>query len=88
MAGDFNLNIFINNLPKYKWFWRLVAGAILVLAFIILVATDYLATALTILFLIIFIAVFSKTLRILAHPYTSSEQKTMWAIGSFSVFFY
>jgi len=83
MPGDFNLTVILNNLPKYKWFWKLVAGASLVLAFIVLVATDHLATALTILFLIISIAVFSKTLRILAHPYTSSEQKTGWAIGSF-----
>ncbi|MFC1958766.1 hypothetical protein ACFLV6_02500 [Chloroflexota bacterium] len=39
-------------------------------------------TALSILLIVIFIAVFSKILRILAHPYTSSDQKAGWAIGS------
>lgn len=80
MAGDFNLlAVIFNDLPKRKWFWQLVSGVISALAFITLVATDHLATAFTLLFLILFIAVFSKTLRILAHPYTSTYlQKSLY----------
>ena len=86
MTGDFNLTVILQDLPKRKWFWQLVAGAIFVLVMVILFKSDHWKTALFITFLLMLAIVFFKTLRILAHPYTSSNQKAGWAIGFLALF--
>ena len=61
--------------PRMYMVYAAIAG-------IFLAIFDKWLTALAIMFIVISIAVVPKTLRILAHPYASSNQKAGWAIGS------